>query len=449
MAKKDYKQIVLSYLLQHADENINRDTLIAETGISKSRLSEILASIRKDGYTITTPPRSGIIKLEQCKDQVVLPAIKDSDIRQWLIIFLLSRYGSLSFRELVLKTLSIKEYDPEYTLKINDRKAYDDNNLIKSLRSQASSTIFDEDIDVAGDYISITTLRKDLTDLRKKSLVTLKSGHKSTYKLTSKAPNIITISEDSLYEFCQKHEEYLSTTSELLPAKQAYNKIKKLIAWDGSEYKQRRFGKINQISENQIDKFNNFINHPYKTKRITLHSEYNGKVRHDTVSVGLLFYSVETNVFYALCYNHTQNRIEADRLEYIGTIIDEEQPNTIYHSKKYYQIYNEMFGAGFDKELYHVKVLVSGYSHNKERFTILRSIRENALFREIPNPPDGCIYKYVYEDDIRGLDDFARFLRSFGYSVLALEPPQLKEKMIESYNKIIEKNQKLDGISNE
>ncbi|WP_022755843.1 WYL domain-containing protein [Butyrivibrio fibrisolvens] len=449
MAKKDYKQIVLNYLLQHADKNINRDTLIAVTGISKSRLSEILASIRKDGYTITTPPRSGIIKLEQGKDQVVLPAIKDSDIRQWLIIFLLSRYGSLSFRELVLKTLSIKEYDPEYTLKIDDKKAYDDNNLIKSLRSQASSAIFDDDIDVAGDYISITTLRKDLTDLRKKGLVTLKNGRKSTYKLTSKAPNIITLSEDSLFEFCQKHEEYLSTTSELLPAKQAYNKIKKLIAWDGSEYKQRRFGKINHISKKQIDKFNNFISHPYKTNRITLHSEYNGKVRHDTVSVGLLFYSVETNVFYALCYNHTQNRIEADRLEYIDRIIDEKQPNTIYHSKKYYQIYNEMFGAGFDKELYHVKVLVSGYSHNKERFTILRSIRENALFREIPNPPDGCIYKYVYEDDIRGLDDFARFLRSFGYSVLALEPPQLKEKMIESYNKIIVKNQKLDGVSNE
>lgn len=450
MAKKDYKQIVLNYLLQHADENINRNTLIADTGISKSRLSEILTSIRKDGYTITTPPRSGIIQLKQGKDQVILPSIKDNDIRQWLILFLLSRYGSLRFRDLVLKTLSIKEYDSEYTLKIDDKKAYDDNSLIKSLRSHAeSSGISDEDIDVASDYISITTLRKDLTDLRNKGLVTLKKGNKNIYKLTSKAPNIITISEDSLFEFCQKHEEYLSTTSELQPVKKAYNKIRKLIAWDSSEIKQRRFGKINQINEKQIRKFNDFISHPYKTNRITLHSEFNGKVRHDTVSVGLLFYSIENSVFYALCYNHTQKRIEADRLEYIDNIIDEKQKNAIYHTEEYYKIYNEMFGAGFDKNLYHVKVLVSDFGNTKTRFNNLATIRKYGSMRMINSSTKYCPYKYVYEDNIRGLDDFARYLRSFGYSVLALEPSELKEKMINTYTWIIEKNKKMDGISNE
>lgn len=450
MAKKNFKQIVLDYLLQYPNENVNRDTLIAKTGISKSRLSEILESIRQDGYTIATPPRSGIIKLETTDDQVVLPAIKDSDIRQWLILFLLSHFGPLSFRELILKTLCIKEYAPDYSLKINDKKAYDDNNLIKSIRYQKSSNTSDEDIDVAGDYISITTLRKDLNILIKNGLVALKNGRKSIYELTSKAPTIITSSEDSLFEFCRKHEEYLSTTSELLPVKQAYNKIKELIAWDGSESKQRRFGKINKISEDQIRKFNNFISHPYKTNRITIHSEYNGNVRHDTVSVALLYYSVENSVFYALCYNHTKNRIEADRLEYIDTITDEKQKNTIFHSQKYYQIYNEMFGPGFNKEVYHVKVLYSdSYNNIKTRFDNLSSIREYATIREIGNPPDDCPYKYVYEDNIRGLEDFARFLRSFGSSVLALEPPELTKKMVYTYNRIIKKNEKMDGISYE
>lgn len=449
MAKKDFKQIVLDYLLQYPNENVNRDTLIAETGISKSRLSEILGSIRKDGYTITTPPRSGIIKLETTTGQIVLPAIKDSDIRQWLILFLLSHFGPLSFRELILKTLCIKEYAPDYSLKINDKKAYDDNNLIKSIRHQKSSNNSDEDIDVAGDYISITTLRKDLNILIKSGLVELNNGRKSTYKLISEIPPIITISEDSLYNFCQEHEEHLSITSDLSSVTQAYNKIKELIAWDGSEHKQRSFGKINQISKKQIKKFNAFINHPYKTNRITLHSEYDGKIRHDTVSVALLYYSVENGIFYALCYNHTQDRIEADRLEYIDTITDEKQKNTIFHSQEYLQIYNDMFGPGLGEDLYHVKVLISDFGNTKTRFYNLATIRKHASMRKIDNPPDGCPYEYVYEDDLRGLDDFARFLRSFGYSVLALEPPELKERMMKTYTWIIEKNEKMDGISNE
>ncbi|PWT28757.1 WYL domain-containing protein [Butyrivibrio fibrisolvens] len=449
MAKKNFKQIVLDYLLQYPNENINRDTLIAKTGISKSRLSEILESIRQDGYTITTPPRSGIIKLETTDDQVVLPAIKDSDIRQWLILFLLSHFGPLSFRELILKTLCIKEYAPDYSLKINDKKAYDDNNLIKSIRHQKSSNNSDEDIDVAGDYISITTLRKDLNILIKDNLVELNNGRKSIYKLTTEVPPIITISEDSLFRFCQEHEEHLSVTSDLSSVTQAYNKIKTLIAWDGSKHKQRGFGKFNQISKKQIKKFNNFISHPYKTNRITLHSEFKGNIRHATVSVALLYYSVENGIFYALCYNHTEGRIEADRLEYIDTITDEKQKNTIFHSQKYIQIYNDMFGPGFEENLHHVKVLISDFGNTKTRFYNLATIRKHASMRKIDNPPDGCPYEYVYEDDLRGLNDFARLLRSFGYSVLALEPPELKERMMYSYTKIIEKNKKVDGISNE
>ncbi|SEQ67771.1 WYL domain-containing protein [Butyrivibrio sp. TB] len=448
MAKNDYKQIVLKYLLQHSNEEIKREILISDTGISKSRLSEILNSIRADGYTIVSPPRSGILMLEQLDNQLVLPAIKDADLRQWIIIFLLSRYGALSFRDLVLKTLSVKDYDMEYSLKLNNRKVYDDNSLIKSIRSESATSIIEEDdIDVANDYISITTLRKDLNALRDAGLVSMEEGQKVTYNLTSKAPYIIPISGDSLSEFCLKYEEHVSATSELLPIKQAYNKIQKIISWDGSKNEQRRFGKINQISEFQIERFNYFISHSYKDYRITLHSEYNGKERHDTVSVGLLFYSVETNSFYALCYNHTHKRIEADRLDFIDTITEESLPNKIFHSQEYYQIYNEMFGPGYYPKVYHVKVLLQDFGNVIARFRNLTSIRKDSSIRIIDNPPEGCIYKYIYEDNVRGLDDFARILRSFGLSVLAVEPPELKDKMEKTYTWIIDKYENMDGLT--
>ena len=96
--------------------------------------------------------------------------------------------------------------------------------------------------------------------------------------------------------------------------------------------------------------------------------------------------------------------------------------------------------------MYHVKVLLQDFGNVVLRFKNLSSIRNKSSIRLIESPPDGCIYKYVYEDDIRGLDDFARFLRTFGLSVLVMEPPELKEKMKRTYNRVIEKYTEMDGL---
>ena len=448
MAKINYKQKVLDYLVQRANEYIQRDILISETGISKSRLSEILNSIREDGYIIDSPPRSGMLKLLQGNDQNIIPAIKDSDLRMWLIIFILSRYGSLSFRDLVLKILSIKDYDMEYSLKISGRKAYDDNHLIKSIRSENSSEMTDPDtIDVASEHLSVTTLRKDLTALREMGIVAIKQDTKVRYELTGKAPYIITLSDDSLYSFCQHYEEHMTTTTELLPVRNVYQKAKMIMNLEGADYTQRVFGKTNQISQKQIDTFNRFIAHPYKTNRLFINSAYRDKKRHDLISVCLLFYSVETGFFYALCENHTKNSMESVRLDYIDGITDTEEKNTVFHNESCFKVYEEMFGAGYEREVHHVKVLVQDFGNNiTPRFRNLCGLRNEASFRPIENPPEGCIYSYIYEDNVRGLEDFARYLRSFGYSVLALEPPELKEKMLKSYHRTLEKYDKLESL---
>lgn len=448
MAKTDYKKMVLEYLQSHSNEDISRIQLISECGISKSRLSEVLKSIKNDGYTIISPARSGLIRLETTDNQIILPTITDRDIRMWFIIFLLARFGKLSFRDLILKSLKIKDYESDYSLKLNTKKVFDDNHLIKSLRSEMTGPFLDApNIDVASDGISVTTLRKDLSALRKLGLVSIIGSPKSKYELTSKAPFIISVSTDSLFEFCQKYEEHITTTSELLPVKQAYNKIQNIISWDSADHEQRRFGKLNQINQKQIDKFNDFISHPYKENRITIHSSYNGRERHDTISVGLLFYSVETGAFYALCKNHTQNRIEADRIDFVGHITDTDEANSIFHSPDYYKIYDEMFAAGFEPNIHHVKILLQEFGNVIPRFRSLASIRKNASIRPINSPSDDCAYKFVYEDNIRGLDDFARFLRSFGYSVLAVEPQELKEKMMNTYNRTLEKYKHLEEES--
>ena len=71
----------------------------------------------------------------------------------------------------------------------------------------------------------MSSLRKDLTALRKDGMVTLHTGPNVTYQSTAIAPIILTVFEDSLVAFCQNYEEHITATSELLPVKQAYHKI--------------------------------------------------------------------------------------------------------------------------------------------------------------------------------------------------------------------------------
>lgn len=452
MAKQDYKQIVLEYLLQHCGEDIERTTLIQDTGISKSRLSEIIQDIRNDGHSILTPPRSGMIRLESASNEVAIPSIKDSDFRKWLILFLLSYYGRLTFRELILRSLQVKEYGyihSEYLLSENSRKAYDDNHLIKSLRVNASNEFLSEnEIDVASDIISVTTLRKDLTVLRNQGIVRQHKARQITYELTETSPYIIPISGDSLFRFCQEYEDNISSMSELVPIKQAYHKIQSLLCFSVDDKKQRSFGKLNLIDQTQIQSFNTFINSHYKTNRIRVNSSFQGRERHDSFSVALLYYSVETGHFYALGKNHTQSRIEAIRLDFIDYIEDLPDQNKIFHSDDYYKIYNEMFASDYKAELYHVKVLFQDFGNVPQRFQNIHMLRKTSSISVISDPPEDCIYKYIYEDDIRGIKDFERFLRSFGYSVLALEPQILRDDMIATYTMTLDFYNELEKEEN-
>ncbi len=438
MAKKDYKSEVLNYLKTNANTTITREELIANTGVSKSRLSEILGALKTDGFDIVTPPRSGQITLYTTDNDTILPEIKDSDLRQWLIILLLSRYGALSFKELIIHALQVKDYEffnSNALINSYNFAAYDDNHLIKSLREYISDSRSSENSSVAKDLISITSMRKDLLLLRQLGLVRVVSGQSTQYELTTAAPCILPVSEDNLYDFCQRHEASLSTTSELIPVKNAYEKIKRIISYEQYDLSQRLFGKINQINENQLNKLNDYISHPYSTNLLQLNTLYNGVERHNIFATGLLFYSVETSAFYALGYSYSHARTEAIKIEWLSSITDLPDKNTLFHSKEYYEKYDDMFSAGYDDSASEVKVLFQDFGNIYTRFENLSKVRKHASIKAIENPPDNCIYRYIYTDTIRGLSDFARFLRGFGYSVLAVEPSPLKQMMINTYTR--------------
>ena len=439
--KKDYKTAVLNYLKKNPGLDISRNTIIQKTNISKSRLTEILKSIRDDGYNIITPPRSGLVRFEPEDNFNVLPPIKDMDVRRWLILLLLSKYKRMSFVELLMKLMYLKDesYDQMKLLIDMDSETniYDDSSLIKSIRKHA--TYNNKTINVAKDIISVTALRKDIEELRKQKLVTMIKNRTTEYRLTGSAPYIIPVSGDSLYEFCQKHAETVTETSEITPLKDAYERIKKLIGFEESDVHNNRIGRITDLTSEQIDNFNRFIVLPFSTNLLEFKSVFKGEDKIDIFAVGLLFYSVETNNFYILGKNYTEDRIECRRMDWVKDIKVLDDTHNEYHQKKYYSIYEEIFSAQYEDKSYKVKVLFSDFGNVPKRFADLNKARSKSSIRRISNKPDDCEFEFVYEDTIRGLYDFSRYLRSFGKSVIALEPSQLVEKMEFTYNRVLEK----------
>lgn len=448
MIKKSYKQAILQFLTNHLDENISRDYLRKNIGISNSRLSEIIKEIRNDGYSLIVPARSGYIRLECNKKNKILEGIKDCDIRQWIIIFILSIYGPLTFKELFLKILQLKDYSfIDYNIRFNSNfiKAYDNNSIIKALRSYNNDNN-KLNIDVSNEYIPITTLRKDLSKLHDLKIININTQKYTTYKLTNNAPIIITTSDDSLYELCLLYEEKNTSASNLSPVKNIIKEIKTQICYESYNQRHRLFGKLNFLSDTQLKAYNYFFVLPYKTNILKLEFDNTYSISQNTISfsVGLLYYSTETGTFYALGLNHNNEKYESIRLDYIKKVEVLNGENKIYHSKKLYLIYKEMFGAGYNDEVFHVKVLVQNFGNIISRFKSLTLIRSNSSLRALSNFPLNCKYTHIYEDDIRGLDDFARFLRSFGSSVIALEPIELKQKMVQSYNRLLDKYAKIN-----
>ena len=96
-----------------------------------------------------------------------------------------------------------------------------------------------------------------------------------------------------------------------------------------------------------------------------------------------------------------------------------------------------MFSSSYDSRLTHVKVLFEDFGNIIERITVLHQQRKESKLYQLEESIEGIPHSFVYEDDLRGISAFERYLRSFGSSALVIEPDNLREKIINSNNKIL------------
>jgi predicted DNA-binding transcriptional regulator YafY len=126
-----------------------------------------------------------------------------------------------------------------------------------------------------------------------------------------------------------------------------------------------------------------------------------------------------------------------------------DQINDLYETREYIDIYRESFSLS-SEPISHVVVEVKDYGNLKRKFQTLCDQRnkmfrgeERAKITESPKTFDdqkesGEQNTFLYEDNLRGLSDFAKYLRRFGRSVRVIEPEKLRRLMLDDVTRLEE-----------
>lgn len=434
--KNNAKEILIDYLLANPGIDISRESIIQNTGISKSRLSELINAIRSDGYEIITPNRSGIVRLESTK--IINTDITPKEVRQWLIILTLSKLGTATYIELICGILSIADSTYLYD-GISTDNNYSDMDILEYLKEYNSGAKYDID-----QNLPLPTFRKDLRALIQdgfieKKRMQYKGGIHVIYSISEKSPAILFESEDELFDFMSFYDTFKNSFSNTKPLETLYKKCAHIYDWASYDSSTQIYGKSNRIDKQQLKCLNNFVKYPYKTKTLEINYLARDEAMKLTISSGLLFYSVETNCFYLLCFNMDNKSIMQLRLDRMASIREGDEKNKKYRSNTFLNIYEEMFSASFEPEKTHVKVIFQDFGNIKERLSALHNKRKFSKLYDISPLSEEIPHSIIYEDDLRGVSAFARYLRSFGSSALVLEPSSLQALMIQS-NQLTLKN---------
>ena len=115
----------------------------------------------------------------------------------------------------------------------------------------------------------------------------------------------------------------------------------------------------------------------------------------------------------------------------IVDIKETDEPNNIYGSVHYMDLFYDMFSISYEP-VERVRIRF------KDEYNIMEKLRNRFKNRRkcTLTKRDGYIY---YEDEVRGLQDLAKMLRSFGSCMEVLEPEELRNYMKFSAKRLLER----------
>lgn len=428
-SKEERRNQILTYLRNH--ETVHRTKLMEQFSITKATLSTDLKALKALGNPIETVS-CGVIRLaipnkkpfesisESPSDCIreILATISGKTIRQWLILYLLNQSTV---------PLSRNRLERKYsTIVLGDENspAFLHCAFQKALHALVESGFVE--------YLRHNNERPH-----------------DTYRLSTQAPVIWTINSTVLEQFYEKQILYHQTTPVQLTFKNFERKVDFFVnnGISQSETPYYTHGRSNLLPVEEKQILIQLQMQPYQTNQLHVCFR-SGKEDVESVlfCTGLCVYSMDKNHFYLL--GETSGKKIILRMDRILSFKPTEETNYIYRSQEYQQIYNEMFSISIDDPV-HVRIRFQRIYWIEKKVELLKSMRKKATLTSTEK-------ELVYEDTIRGLQDFAGYLRRFGRSVIVDEPADLKEKMIFSaqrtisrYEEILYPSKKENSTTNE
>lgn len=388
------RQRLLEYITAHK-EGVQGSAIMADLGYPRrSSLSDDIRTVNLQGEIIVSPKRGWYMINPEIKDASVRSVIDKAAVRRWMILALLS----------------------ESPLSIAD---------------------LSEELDDAGFFHSPATLQNDLSVLKDDKLITTsKEGRSLLY--SSQA--IYSTDKKEIDDFMKRYagnrlspQTNIESLSEIrVKATHAYpaaEDISSAKAW-------LQGGKSNLISKDLMQRISLLEQLNYKENMLDLVYTSNKGDRIECLFfTGLMVYSVETDRIYLLGENAEglNTVIALHTVDFGSSKAILTKSNTKYRSKKYIDIYNQMFIVSMD-EPQEVEVRFLNLPYLRTRVERLQLSRSSYASLEIT--PDGR--EFIYKDTLRGLDDFARYLRRFNDKAIVVKPQELKERMLYTSRKVIE-----------
>ena len=210
------------------------------------------------------------------------------------------------------------------------------------------------------------------------------------------------------------------------------------------------------MTQSEVDLINRY---PYDRKLLTLSYEGRGGDRSEIFgfATGLLIYASDKDRLYLLGKCRGMRPLEPEKQGTAPISIDEntclvldvarileisetEEKNPDFQSEEYMEMFRQMLVVDVNPPE-KVRVEVEAGSRN-----LIRKFERHVRTRnEGYTEGRGCASlekaddKYIYTDTVRGLEELARFLRQYGRSVTVLEPQALRDKMVFTAERALER----------
>lgn len=278
------------------------------------------------------------------------------------------------------------------------------------------------------------------------------------YEFRSSVPAVYSFSAGALSDFCYNYENAASSigsaASTIKPIYQfctllQNNELLETNDSPSSNADHFLHGRQNSFPDNINSQLKSLNKLPYEDKQLNLvfSSPKLAEKQQFLFSVGILFYSTETNQCYLLGKSEKQEilLVRLDHIDFKATTASD-VPNSISDTEKITlnQIYAEMFSAALD-DPEEVEIHFDAYSKNIEsKVNALHKYRSTTS--RITQDFIDDKKTLIYTDTIRGLSSFAHYLRTFGYGAKVIRPQKLRDMLLTSAQQVFNNYSEPDTI---